>query len=65
MDRFSSREDVSFDSVAENHGRAARKRGEKLDQNPYNPSDSWLHKSWKAGWCDADMDFEEEEVWKE
>jgi len=57
MDRFSSHEDVEFQPEAESLGRTARLDGFSIAHNPYDRVlDSWLHRSWDAGWADMDMD---------
>jgi len=57
MDRFNSNEEVEFHPEAESKGYEARLLGRSLSENPYDPVlDTWLFRSWSAGWCDADMD---------
>lgn len=54
VDRFNSNEEVEFNFEAENQGRLARFHGEPMNKNPYSRN-TWLWKSWNAGWCDEDM----------
>lgn len=55
MDRFSSKEEVRYHPEAESQGRLARLDGWRLGENPFLHQ-SWLWKSWNAGWADADQD---------
>lgn len=55
MDRFNSSEEIQFNKTGLSEGRLARLDGKPLSSNPY-PLDTWLFKSFVAGWCDMDMD---------
>ena len=56
VDRFSSAEDLEFHTEAESQGREARLHGRPMSENPHPAG--WMHKSWRAGWADADQDPE-------
>ena len=53
-DRFNSNEEVKWNAAAFKQGGDARMQQLDLDQNPYLRR-GWEHKSWTAGWADADM----------
>jgi hypothetical protein len=55
MDRFDSREEVSFRPEPFNRGAKARRAGKSLASNPYVLLLTWDSKSWQAGWCDEDQ----------
>jgi hypothetical protein len=53
-DRFNSFEDITWDIDAEKLGKDARLINEPITANPYKIN-TWQHKSFCAGWADADM----------
>jgi hypothetical protein len=56
-DRFDSSEDYEWHPECFSQGVRARLGGYKIQTNPYQRSSAeYAHKSWNAGWADADMD---------
>lgn len=55
ISRFSDFEDLEFNQEAFMQGFSHRTSGHGINEgNPYE-KESWLYKSFRAGWCDADM----------
>lgn len=56
-DRFEAREDViPWNRKAYELGRRAEKRGKGMSDNAYAVSSWHLHKSWDAGWVEANAE---------
>lgn len=54
-ERFNSNEEPQeYDQAAFGMGYLCRQNGGPLHANPFQ-AQSWLGKSWAAGWCDRDM----------